>query len=441
MLNWEKYNINRLAVYYNNDGNKNIYHSVLRGIGGRWNSRMRGGNPGWLVPIENEKELVEIINNLFVNDITKKTKIHKQQNKYRREGSESDNSESDNSSEESDMISQTPQESVDDFIDTKEEKEKEKSDDESDRDYVEKKESDDESDRDYVEKKESDDESDDNSIQNKDSDDESDKNYIEKTESDEDNNDKSDDESDNDYVEKKESDDDKNENLLISQQISNKESSDDWNISDDDDPLISVLLSQHYNREIIPNNSKVFDINEQYKESKSIEQSDIVKTKKHRHKISDIEIKKNKESKSKVIEQSDMVKTKKHRDKISHVEIEKTKELTLKEKVCQLQRDKDEKRRKRNHLSNTNPIKYYNEFSKNPKTFRELYASSEEEMSSSSEDEESSSSDDFPSPNTPKKGYKANRDKQDNMSNIVKDLQKRLYNMEIQNKKLRAKIV
>jgi len=129
----------------------------------------------------------------------------------------------------------------------------------------------------------------------------------------------------------------------------------------------------------------------------------------------------------------------KHRPTQSRSKTAKTRELTLKEKVGQLQKEKDERRGRREHLATTNPIKYYKEFSKKPKTFRELYASSEEEMSSSSEDSESS--DDFPSPNTPKKGYRARQTHKDAMFDKVKDLQKRLYEMEIQNKKLRAMVV
>ena len=68
MLTWTEYNSTRIAVYYNNDGNKDIYQSLMRNIGGRWNNRMRGGIPGWLVPIEKRDELLQILDNLKAND-------------------------------------------------------------------------------------------------------------------------------------------------------------------------------------------------------------------------------------------------------------------------------------------------------------------------------------------------------------------------------------
>jgi hypothetical protein len=61
--------------------------------------------------------------------------------------------------------------------------------------------------------------------------------------------------------------------------------------------------------------------------------------------------------------------------------------------------------------------------------------SSSDEYSSSPE--VSSSSDDFPSPDTPK-NRKNNRSREE-MYERMKELQRKLYEMEIQNKKLRAK--
>ena len=83
-----------------------------------------------------------------------------------------------------------------------------------------------------------------------------------------------------------------------------------------------------------------------------------------------------------------------------------------------------------------NPVKYYKEFSKKPKEFKKMYATSSEEDLSSSK-EESESSDDFPSPNSPKRGSKKQTHKvKDELYNKVQKLQQRLYEMEIENKKL-----
>ena len=84
---------------------------------------------------------------------------------------------------------------------------------------------------------------------------------------------------------------------------------------------------------------------------------------------------------------------------------------------------------------------YYRSFSKKPVDFRQLYGSETESYSSTSS--ESESSDDFPSPDTPvKRRHKDQKRSRDNnhgeLFNKVKDLQRRLYEMEIKNRKLRA---
>ena len=56
MLTYIKYNDEKFAV----SGDKKLYHSEINKIGGRWNSRMKGG-PGWLVPVSNESDLKKLI--------------------------------------------------------------------------------------------------------------------------------------------------------------------------------------------------------------------------------------------------------------------------------------------------------------------------------------------------------------------------------------------
>jgi hypothetical protein len=56
MLTYIKYNDEKFAV----TGDKDLHHSEINKIGGRWNSRMKGG-AGWLVPISQESELKKLI--------------------------------------------------------------------------------------------------------------------------------------------------------------------------------------------------------------------------------------------------------------------------------------------------------------------------------------------------------------------------------------------
>ena len=90
-------------------------------------------------------------------------------------------------------------------------------------------------------------------------------------------------------------------------------------------------------------------------------------------------------------------------------------------------RKKEKTRRQDSH----DPLQYYRDFRKKPSDFRKLHVSSPTLYSSSAS--ESSSSDDFPSPNTPH----SSRD-QEKMFKKMRDLQRRLYETEIENRKLRA---
>ena len=155
----------------------------------------------------------------------------------------------------------------------------------------------------------------------------------------------------------------------------------------------------------------------------------------------------NKPLKNDLIESSskknDYVSTKIRKTPLKSEIKEKTSKQLLKDNILRMQKEKDERRAikydRRDRLCSTNPIKYYKEFSKKPCVFRELYASSEEELSSSSESE-SESSDDFPSPDTPRKGNRNKQKHQNELFNKIKELQKRVYELEIQNKKLKAGI-
>ena len=79
-------------------------------------------------------------------------------------------------------------------------------------------------------------------------------------------------------------------------------------------------------------------------------------------------------------------------------------------------------------------MNYYKSFAKKPSSFRELYESSNNDYSSS--DDYSSSSDDFPIPVSPrKKLYRREDDDYGTLFNKVNDLQRRLYYVEIKQRK------
>ena len=111
--------------------------------------------------------------------------------------------------------------------------------------------------------------------------------------------------------------------------------------------------------------------------------------------------------------------------------------MEFKNHITKLQSEKAEKRKtfreKLEQKKNSNPLKYYKTFSKNPNNFKEMYASSSEEYTSSS-DNDSSSSGGFPSPKSPGK-----TNNEIELANKVKKLQRKIQDLEIQNKKLHSK--
>ena len=149
-------------------------------------------------------------------------------------------------------------------------------------------------------------------------------------------------------------------------------------------------------------------------------------------------------------------------------EKKRNKKIEMKNEIKRLEKQKLERQKRRleekNKLESTNthqinngkyiqtqknkkedPLSYYKSYAKKPSEFRKLYAISDSENTLSSSSEQSgSSSDDFPSPSTPEKKY--NRKTQDNniidnnyLFDKIKDLQRRMYEIEIQNRKLKAK--
>jgi hypothetical protein len=93
------------------------------------------------------------------------------------------------------------------------------------------------------------------------------------------------------------------------------------------------------------------------------------------------------------------------------------------------------------------PMLYYKSFKTKPNDFKKINDISSEEESedslSSSSDESTSSEDSFPEPKTPKKRkkyYNKKDDSYDDLVDTVKSLQRKVYEIEIENRKLKSKI-
>ena len=95
ILIYKKYNNTSLIV----NGNKERHHKFIKTLNGRWNSRVKEFQPGWLVPIEKETELKLYIDSLNIENLNKTIKSRKSQNKYHRaiSVSSSENEEDDDS--------------------------------------------------------------------------------------------------------------------------------------------------------------------------------------------------------------------------------------------------------------------------------------------------------------------------------------------------------
>lgn len=80
---------------------------------------------------------------------------------------------------------------------------------------------------------------------------------------------------------------------------------------------------------------------------------------------------------------------------------------------------------------------YYKSFSKNPKEFKKKYFKEDDRPLSSSSNYSESSSDDYPSPETPKPRKQTYRKEEDidELKEKMKEMQKRMYMMELENKK------
>lgn len=124
---------------------------------------------------------------------------------------------------------------------------------------------------------------------------------------------------------------------------------------------------------------------------------------------------------------------------------EDTKKNDDKKKMLEKIKEED-KIKKQKYLKN-DPMLYYKSFKTKPDNFKKInniLSSDESESIPSSSDNESSSSDDsFPEPKTPKKRkkyYNKKNETYDDLVDTVKSLQRKIYEIEIENKKLKSKI-
>ena len=93
-------------------------------------------------------------------------------------------------------------------------------------------------------------------------------------------------------------------------------------------------------------------------------------------------------------------------------------------------------------MESEDPLAYFRSFSKKPVDFRKLYGPSESDSASySSSTSRSESSDDFPSPKTPinNKGRQKSENNHDELFEKVNELQRKLHELEVKNRKLKAK--
>ncbi len=100
-LTYQGYNKQSWAVM----GDREKYSTILKTIGGRWNSRLKGMPPGWLVPRAKEHELKKLIDGINgavvkadekdveIEKIQTQAKSRKEQHKYHRAVSASEDSE------------------------------------------------------------------------------------------------------------------------------------------------------------------------------------------------------------------------------------------------------------------------------------------------------------------------------------------------------------
>ena len=110
IVTYKKYNNTSFIV----NGQKEKHHKFIKTLSGRWNSKVKDFQAGWIVPIEKEKELKIYIDSLNVSKLNKNIKSRKKQNKYHRAISISSDSSDSSCSDSSDSCSDSCNDSCSD---------------------------------------------------------------------------------------------------------------------------------------------------------------------------------------------------------------------------------------------------------------------------------------------------------------------------------------
>ena len=386
MLTYEPYTNNRLAIR----GDRK-HHKALNSIGARWNSKMIGG-AGWVISQFREKHLQKVIEDLAqtekLGNIAKNCRSKKEQRKYHREGSESDsdNVESDIDPEIQALIASKLEEldnenrCEDVIIDAQDEissnPEKEiSSDGEFEENTTEVVKSKDEIEED-IDEESGNDESDNNESDNED---EGDLELSLLREQDQ----------EGQSLDESSGDEGKG---LLQRQLSPE--------------LVEVTYKKASRRESTRKKEKLL-------EEKRAMKADIIR--RGREKEERRAMKKEREQKLEITRQQEERRAKRREQK---------------------QRERGTSRNgrysTRRDQSSPNILDYYENFSKHPDVFQKFHTSSPVVYSSSPSGSESS--DDFPSPDTPHSKLD-----QKKLLKKMRDLQRRLTEKEIENKKLRAR--
>lgn len=443
VLTFKEYNPKSLAVRGDSsiavDELKKNYGEIIKGIGGRWNPRMKGG-PGWLVPISNQSQLERLIQVLDIPDNTEEItpKSRKKQKKYHREESESEY-------ESGGERSTTPVKNIDALVAGPSDELSGKNLGESSGENVDK----------AVDKpvdkpvEETVEETVDKHasipvgtfITEEVSEDES-PDKKEKTDHDEDTS--SDNESSSDSDDESEHSGSGSGSGSGSESGTSDSESDEENSSSDSDSEAELSDSS---KERIENArilaEKLLKQEDERKAKEEKERKALEKAK------ADSAMRKQQaklEEERKALEQAKLEEERKAAEKDRK---KKEKKEKLRAEIARLEAEKAKKKEKKAKKEKTSrrtspevdPIQYFKSFTKKPKDFRSLHALSDDEVNSSSDD--SDSSDGFPSPTVPikKNKKKSNYTSEDfdEMFSKVTEMSRKMHQLEIQNRKLRGK--
>jgi len=418
MLTYKTYTKNRLAI----KGDRKKYYPALKSIGARWNPKMVGGE-GWVISCNRETQLKELISNLKKDEkyekLTNNKKNKSKRSKYHREGSDSDE---DSDIEIDPVVRALLDQRIKSRVDSLQEKEQEE---EEEQEGEEEKEQEEEEQEEEQEEEEQEEEEEEQEEEEEEEEQEGEEQEEEEQEEEEEEQEKKEDPVVRDLL-------DQSSHVASFQNLDNDE--------DPEEHKTSGMINQDEDNGIL----LVQDSVSKFNSPSSHERVEVTYTKKKRHKKKLSRVDKEEQRRAKRALKKEI--RRKEKEKAMHRAQEKERRVVRKERDSHhrvskrdshrkekmlRERNSNKKKEKTRHRDSHDPLQYYRDFRKKPSDFRKLHVSSPTIYSSSAS--ESSSSDDFPSPNTPH----SSRD-QEKMFKKMRDLQRRLYETEIENHKLRA---